>query len=149
MILLQPVIERLQAVTDANGAKLFRVVQGSISYAAATKAGAALGDGPNAYVLPLADLPNPAQSDGGPQVVVSQFQVQIFIRLHGSVHGFAKELELVDLENRVLASLLGWAPGTNLKRLTLARSGLSDFRDQELWWGMVFQTRYGIQPTSL
>ena len=148
MILLSPVIERLRGVKGAGGHSLFRLVEGSISYAAATKAGSALGDGPNAYVLPLADMPEPATANGGPQMVVSQFQVQLFIRLHGSVHGFEKEVQLVDLEERVLNSLLGWSPGPDLYRLSLARAGLSDFSGQELWWGMAFATRYAIMPNN-
>ncbi|MBI3447217.1 MAG: hypothetical protein HY055_18075 [Magnetospirillum sp.] len=148
MILLSPVIERLRGIKNAAGGKLAHLVEGSIAYAAATKAGAALGDGPNFYVLPLGDLPEPAKAEGGPQVVMSQFQVQVFQRLHGSVQGFTKEAELVDLENRILGSLLGWRPETWLGPLSLARAGLSDFKDQELWWGMAFQTRYLLQPKS-
>ena len=150
MIDLKPVIVHLQNATksDTDKAKLFRLVGGSISYAAATKPGHALGDGPNAYLLPLADMPVTAPADGGPQVVQSEFMLQIFLRLYGDASGFAKEAELLMLEDRVMKTLLGWRPEKYLGRLVLSRSGLSDFRDQELWWGIVFRTTYALIPTN-
>jgi hypothetical protein len=148
MIDLKPVIERLQEATKADGSKLFRLVGGSINYAAAAKPGHTLGDGPNAYVLPLADMPVTAPANGGPQVVQSEFMVQIFLRLHGDAAGFAKEAELLMLEEKVLKTLLGWQPAPYLGRLVLSRAGLSDFRDQELWWGMVFRTTYCLVPAN-
>jgi len=149
MIELKPVILRLQAAAKTDGAKLFRLVGGAISYGAATKPGHALGDGPNAYVLPVADMPSAPLADGGPQVVQSEFMVQIFMRLHGDAAGFAKETELLALEDQVLKTLLGWRPAPYLGRLGLSRAALSDFRDQELWWGMVFRTTYGLSPANL
>jgi hypothetical protein len=148
MIDLKPVIQRLKDARKADGTTLFRVVGGAVGYAAATKPGQALGDGPNAYVIPVADLPTTAPADGGPQVVQSEFQVQIFLRLHGDAAGFAKEEELLALEDALLKTLLGWRPAPYLGRLVLSRAGLSDFRDQELWWGMVFRTTYGLSPAN-
>ena len=148
MIDLKPIILRLKAAKKGDGTTLFRVIGGAVSYAAATKPGQALGDGPNAYVIPVSDLPTTAPADGGPQVVQSEFQVQIFLRLHGDAGGFAKEDELLALEDSLLKTLLGWRPAPYLGRLVLARAGLSDFRDQELWWGMVFRTTYGLSPAN-
>ena len=148
MIDLKPVILRLRVATKSDGSKLFRHVGGSINYAAATKPGQALGDGPNAYVLPIADQPQAAASDGGPQVVQSEFMVQIFLRLFGDATGFAKEDELLLLEESLLKTFLGWRPAPHLGRLALSRAGLSDFKDQELWWGMVFRTTYAIQAAN-
>ncbi|BAE50576.1 phage tail terminator protein [Paramagnetospirillum magneticum] len=147
MIDLDPVNTRIADIKTAGNKKRFLVVGDAIGYAAATKKGAMLGDGPNAYVLPVADLPAAIPPEGGPQGVYSEFKVMIFKRLFGNATGTGVNKELIAIEKDLLATLLGWSPNENLGPITFAGAGLADFADGELWWGMTFRTTYGLMPT--
>ena len=147
MIDLDPVIERIKAIKTTGDKKRFLVVEDAIGYAAATRKGAVLGDGPNAYVLPVADLPGSIPANGGPQGVYSEFKVMIFQRLFGNATGTRVSKTLIAIEKDLLAHLLGWSPEDHLGPLVFAGGGLADFADGELWWGITFRTNYGLMPT--
>lgn len=146
MIDLDPVNARIADIKTAGNKKRFLVVGDAIGYAAATKKGTVLGDGPNAYVLPVADLPATIPAIGGPQNVYSEFKVMIFLRLFGNATGARVNKTLLALEKDLLAALLGWSPEDHLGPLVFAGGGLADFADGELWWGMTFRTTYGLMP---
>lgn len=147
MIDLDPVVERIKAITVPAGQKRFLRVEDALGYAAATKPGAALGDGPNAYVLPLADQAKTVPDQSLPQMIHSEFQVQIFLRLFSNPTGHGINKTLIDMEMRLQGALLGWSPGDGMGGVVFVRGGLSDFRNSEMWWGMTFRTNYGQAPS--
>ena len=129
-----------------QGKGIFRLVGSAADAAATMKPGATLGDGPNAYVVPLADNPRPPTVPGGPQSVISTFGVVIMVRSRGDALGGATMATLTPLQQSLHGVLHGWQPAPQFGRLWLGGGRLVDFTANALWWMEEFSSNYGVIP---
>lgn len=140
MIDAELIIARLQQ------AGRFKLVGGAAEVAAAMDTGQALGDGPNAYVVPLADDPATPPSPGGPQLVVSTFGVIVMVRRFGDAIGQVTMNRLQALEDPLLDCVMGWSPAPCFDPCWWRGGKLLSFQSASLWWMYEFATRVGISP---
>jgi hypothetical protein len=136
------------AMAQLKSLNLFRVVGGAAELAELKQPGKALGDGPNAYVVPLSDEPQPPRSEGGPQPMVTSFGVVIMVRRHGDALGQKTMNALRPLRVQLLSGLLGWSPSTGFGKLFYRGGHLSDFTTAALWWQDDYACHCGIAPTN-
>lgn len=140
---LQPIIDRLTAQATA-----FRSIEGALELAALEEPGKTPGQGPNAYVVPLAE-------DGGPNrmaTIVSQaisvrFGVVIMVRRHGDPRGTKKAADLAALRQSVTDALVGWQPSPNHEPVLFGRGRLSDIRGGALWWMDEYTTETSLRKS--
>lgn len=137
------VIARIQTLSQ------FRLVEGAAELATLldpTKP--VIGDGPNAYVVSMAEEPQPPKSAGGPQVLVSTFGVVIMVRRRGDALGAKTMNKLRPLHLALQGALLGWIPDTGFDPLFYRGGRLLHFEPSALWWQDDFSSRCGIAPVN-
>ena len=134
-------------ITQLTSLGLFALVGGAAEVATLMEPGKALGEGPNAYVVPLAEEPQPPKSAGGPQVVVGTIGVVMMVRRHGDALGGRTMNRLTPLRRALRAGLLGWSPEAGIDPLFFRGGRLLHFEPTALWWQDDFSARYGIAPT--
>ena len=139
-------IDPAPIIAQIKSLNLFAHVGGAAQLMAVA-AGHAPGDGPNAYVVPLADRPDIPRGPGGPQVVTASFAVQIMIRRINDIAGEAAMAKLFPIQRALHKGMMGWVPVAGCEPLWWSGAGLSDLATSALWWQEVFTTRYGIFPT--
>jgi hypothetical protein len=133
-------------IAQAESLQLFKLIGGAADAAALVGTGQALGDGPNAYVLPTVDDPQPPRGLGAPQPVTSTFGLLIMLRRHGDPTGALGMAQIKILQRRLHAGFLGWkAPDC---QPCYWRGGrLLHFDKSSLWWLEEFACVTTVVPT--
>lgn len=123
---------------------LFKMVGGAADYAATQEPGHAMGDGPNAYVVPMADDNQPPKSPNGPQVGVSGVGVVIALTKRGDLLGRKSLDALFPLRQQLIKGLGTFVPAPGYWPLYWRGGRLLDFKTGSIWWLDEFATHYGF-----
>ena len=138
-------IDHAAVIARLEGLGLFRKVGGAARAAGIMQGKIAMGDGPEAYVAPMRDLPGQAHGTYEPiQAVSSRFGVMIMVRLAGDAAGGSGLAQIEQLQKDVQAGLIGWSPGAGYDPITWAGGSILDFQPQALWWLEEFASASGL-----
>lgn len=125
---------------------LFKVVGGAAEAAALMGTGQAVGEGPNAYVVPMADDAAKPASQGGPQRVTGTFGVLLMVRRHGDALGQKTMNRLRPLRMQLLTGMLGLQLAPELQPCWWRGGRMHDFTKESLWWLDEYAADYGVAP---
>ena len=131
-------------ITQITTLNIFKKVGGSADYAATHETGHVIGDGPNAYVVPLADDNQPPASPGGPQMAMSGIGVIIVLTKRGDLTGEKSLDALLPLRRQLQAGISKFSPFPGAWPLFSRGGRLLDFKTGSLWWMDEYFTRYGF-----
>lgn len=131
-------------ITQIGTLGLFKIVGGAAAFAEMQKPGAVMGDGPNAYVIPMADQAQPPKSPGGPQTAVSGVGIVLAITKRGDLHGRKSLDSLRPVRLQLAAALAKFSPGPGMWPLFWRGGHLLDFQTGSLFWVDEFATQYGF-----
>lgn len=133
-------IARLQALG------LFKSVGSAADAARAMSGQTPIGDGPVAYVVPIADNPAPPRAEGGPQAAVITFGVLMMVRQASDPNGMGGLEKIKQLQASLQAGLLGWDGLPGFTPIWSAGGRVLEFQPAALWWLEEFSTNTGLAP---
>ncbi len=133
-------------IARVKSLSLFAVVGGAAEAAALMKSASARGDGPNAYVVPMADDAQPPKAAGGPQPSLTTVGVMIMVRRHGDASGEMAMNRLYPLRQALRTGMAGWPPADGFQPMFWRGGRLLDFDTASLWWLEEFSSRSAFFP---
>jgi hypothetical protein len=140
------VIDHDLAIARLKVLGLFKSVGSAADAARAMSGQLAIGDGPAAYVVPIADHPAPPRSEGGAQAAVVTFGVLMMVRQASDPSGVGGLEKIKQLQAALHAGLLGWDGLPGFTPIWSAGGHVLEFQPAALWWLEEFSTNTGIAP---
>ena len=125
---------------------LFKQLGGAAEATAAMAGTVPIGDGPAAFVVPIADHPDRPLTDSGIQAAVVTFGVLVMIRKASDPLGATALDPLKQLQNGLHASLLGWDGLDGFSALWWSGGRILELQPGALWWLEEYSASTGIAP---
>jgi hypothetical protein len=138
-------IDHQTAIDRITSLGLFKNVGGAAKGAALMDGKLPLGDGPEAYVIPMADSPGQAHGQASPvQMMSCHFGVALMVRISGDAGGASGLAKIEQLQRDLRKGMMGWTPAPGFSPLILGGGRLLDFQPQALWWLEEFISNCGL-----
>lgn len=134
-------IDHAAAIARLQAMGIFKQTGGAAEVAALIDGKAAVGLGPGAFVVPMADRPGaPHGSRDIAQPVTVTFGIVLMVRFAGDATGGKATQNMQAIQAQLQAAFIGWRPGNGFEPAYYAGGHLLDFQPQALWWLEEFST---------